>query len=59
MSSLVASMSVEESRSFFRVPKDISLELLGMLTFSIVGQANNAISPWSSSQMDSASPFRC
>ena len=45
MSSLAASMSVEESRSFFRVPKDISLELSGGLTFSTVGQADNAVSP--------------
>ena len=41
-SSLVASMSVEELRSFYRVPDGISLEFLDGLTFSIVREADNA-----------------
>ena len=39
----MASMYVEELRSFCRVPDDISLELLDGSTFSFVGQADNAI----------------
>ena len=42
-SSLLASMSVEELRSFYRVPDNISLELSDGPAFSIVGQANNAV----------------
>ena len=42
-SSLVASMSMEELRSFYRVPDDISLKLLDGPTFLIVGDADNAI----------------
>ena len=40
---LVASMSVEELRSFYRVPDDISLELLNGPAFSIVREADNVI----------------
>ena len=42
-SSLLASMSVEELRSFYRVPDNISLELSDGPAFSTVGQANNAV----------------
>ena len=43
MSSLVASMSVEELRSFCQVPDGISLELSDEPTFSTIGQADNAV----------------
>ena len=42
-SSLVDSMSMEELRSFYRVPDDISLELSDGMAFSTIGQANNAV----------------
>ena len=42
-SSLMASMSMEEPRSFCRVLDRISLELSSGLAFSIVGQADNAV----------------
>ena len=42
-SSLVASMFVEELRSFCRVPDDISLEFSDGPTFSTVGQADNVV----------------
>ena len=42
-SSLVASMSVEEFRSFSRVPDGISLKLSVGPTFSTVGQADNVV----------------
>ena len=42
-SSLMASMSVEELRSFCRVLDGISLELSDGSTFSIVGQTDNAV----------------
>ena len=42
-SSLVASMSVEELRSFCRVPNDISLELSDGSPFSTIGEADNAV----------------
>ena len=40
-SNLVASMSVEELRSFCRVPDSISLEFSDEPTFSTVGEADN------------------
>ena len=43
VSSLVASISMEELRSFYRVPNDISLELSDGPTFSIVGEADNVV----------------
>ena len=42
-SSLVASMSMEELRSFYQVPNNISLELLDGPTCATVGQADNAV----------------
>ena len=42
-SSLVASMSIEELRSFCRVPDSISLEFSDGPARSIVGQADNTI----------------
>ena len=42
-SSLVASMSVEELRSFYRVLDDISLEFSDEPTFSTIRQADNAV----------------
>ena len=42
-SSLVASMSMQELRSFFRVPDDISLEFSDGPAHSTIGQADNAI----------------
>ena len=42
-SSLVSSMSMEEPRSFCRVPDNISLELLDGPTCSTVGQADNVV----------------
>ena len=42
-SSLVDSMSMEELRSFYRVLKGISLELLDGPAFSTVGKADNTI----------------
>ena len=39
----MASMSVDELRSFYRVPSGISLELSDGPTFSTVGEVNNAI----------------
>ena len=43
VSSLVAFMSVEELRSFCRVPKGISLELSDGPTSFTVGQVDNAV----------------
>ena len=43
ISSLVASMSVEELRSFYRVPDGIILELSDGLTFLTVGEADNTV----------------
>ena len=43
MSSLVASMSMKELRSFCRVPDGISLELSDGAASSTVGQANNTV----------------
>ena len=43
VSSFVASMSMEELRSFYRVLDDISLELSDIPTFSTVGEADNAV----------------
>ena len=42
-SSLVASMSVEELRSFCQVHADVSLELLNGEAVSIVGGADNVV----------------
>ena len=42
-SNLVSSMSMEELRSFCRVPDGISLELLNKSARSTVGQADNVI----------------
>ena len=42
-SNLVASMPMEESRSFCRVPDDISLELSDGPTFSTIGEADNVV----------------
>ena len=39
----MASMYVEELRFFYRVPNDISLELSEWLTFSTIGQVDNAV----------------
>ena len=41
--SLVSSMSMEELRSFCRVPDDISLELSNGPTRSAVGQVDNVV----------------
>ena len=43
VSNLVSSMSMEELRFFSQVPDSISLELSDGSTFSIVGQADNAV----------------
>ena len=43
MSSLVSSMSMEEPRSFYRVPDGVSLELSDGPARSIVGQADNVV----------------
>ena len=43
MSSLMASMSMEELRPCYRVPYGISLELSDGLTSSTVGQADNVV----------------
>ena len=43
VSSLVASMSVEELRSFYRVPDGISLEFSDIRAFLTVGEADNAV----------------
>ena len=42
-SSLMSFMSIEELRSFCRVPDAISLELLDEPTSSIVGHADNVV----------------
>ena len=42
-SSLVSSMSMVEMRSFYRVPHDISLDLLDEQTRSTIGQAHNVV----------------
>ena len=42
-SRLVASMSVEELRSFCQVPDNTSLELSNVSTFSTVGEADNMV----------------
>ena len=42
-SSLVSSMSMEEMRSFYQVPDDVSLELSDRPTFSTIGQADNVV----------------
>ena len=42
-SNLVSSISMEELRSFCRVPNSISLELSDGLALSTVGQADNAV----------------
>ena len=42
-SSLVASMSMEELRSFCQVLDDISLELSEGPTFSTIGEADNVV----------------
>ena len=41
--SLVSSMSMEELRSFCRVPDDISIELSDGPTRSVVGQVDNVV----------------
>ena len=43
VSNFVASMSMEELRSFYRVPNNISLELSDGPTFSTIGQADNVV----------------
>ena len=59
MSNLVASMSVEELRSFCRILDGINLELLNRPAFSTVGQPNNVVY-FTREQFvaDFASPFR-
>ena len=42
-SNLVSSMSMVEMRSFYRVPHDISLDLLDEPTCSTIGQAHNVV----------------
>ena len=42
-SSFVASMSVEELRSFCRVPNGINLELSNGPTFSTIGEVDNVV----------------
>ena len=42
-SSLVSSMSMEELRSFYQVPDDVSLELSDMPAFFTIGQADNVV----------------
>ena len=43
VSSLVSSMSMEELRSFCRIPNGISLELLDGPTLSTIGQVDNTV----------------
>ena len=42
-SSLVASMFMEELRSFCQVPDDISIELSDKSAFSTIGEADNTV----------------
>ena len=58
MSSLVASMSMEELRSFCRVPDGISLEFSDRAAFSIVGRRIMPYTlPGSNSHLDFTSPL--